>query len=87
MESDREIYGALPFVYGTLLTSVIAIVIGLPISIGIAIFISEQLKGHLAVAYSLGTLVDLLAAVPSVIYGIWELWFLLPFCLSTLKNP
>ena len=64
-DSDHGIFGAFPFIYGTLLTSAISIVIGLPISVGIAIFITEKLKGHLAIGYSLGTLVDLLAAVPS----------------------
>ena len=84
---DREIYGALPFVYGTLLTSAIAIIIGLPISIGIAIFLSERLKGHSAVAYSLGTLVDLLAAVPSVIYGLWGLLIFAPLLHEYVEKP
>ena len=48
---NNNVYGALPFIYGTLLTSALAILIGLPISIGIAIFLSERLKGHSAFAY------------------------------------
>ena len=46
---DQEIFGALPFIYGTFLTSAIAVIIGLPISIGIAVFISERLNGHLTI--------------------------------------
>jgi len=84
---DHEVFGALPFVYGTLLTSAIAIVIGLPISIGIAIFISERLNGHLAVAYGLATLVDLLAAVPSVIYGLWGLLIFAPLLREFVEKP
>ena len=52
----HEIFGAWPFIYGTLLTSAIAILIGLPISLGVAIFISERLKGHQGLGYMLGTL-------------------------------
>ena len=70
-QPSNNVFGALPFIYGTLVTSAIAIVIGFPISLGIAIFISEKLKSHQTFGYSLGTIVDLLAAVPSVIYGLW----------------
>jgi phosphate transport system permease protein len=84
---DHEVFGALPFVYGTLLTSAIAIIIGLPISIGIAIFISERLNGHLAVGYGLATLVDLLAAVPSVIYGLWGLLIFAPLLRDYVEKP
>ena len=85
--TDREIFGALPFIYGTLLTSAIAIMIGLPISIGIAIFISERLNGHLTIGYGLGTLVDLLAAVPSVIYGLWGLLIFAPLLRNYVEDP
>lgn len=84
---DHEVFGALPFIYGTLLTSVIAILIGLPISIGIAIFISEKLNGHLTIGYGLGTLVDLLAAVPSVIYGLWGLLIFAPILRDYVEKP
>ena len=84
---DHEIFGALPFIYGTLLTSAIAIVIGLPISIGIAVFISERLNRHLGVGYGLGTLVDLLAAVPSVIYGLWGLLIFAPLLRDYVEKP
>lgn len=84
---DKEIFGALPFIYGTLLTSAIAILIGLPISVGVAIFISEKLKAHLAIGYTLGTIVDLLAAVPSVIYGLWGLIILAPLLRDYIEKP
>ncbi len=83
----HEIFGAWPFIYGTLLTSAIAILIGLPISLGGAIFISERLKGHQGLSYSLGTLVDLLAAVPSVIYGLWGLFILSPLLRDYVERP
>jgi len=79
--------GALPFIYGTLLTSSIAIVIGFPISLGVAIFISEKLKSHLTFGYSLGIVVDLLAAVPSVIYGLWGVFVLIPFLRDYIEIP
>jgi phosphate transport system permease protein len=83
----HEIFGALPFIYGTLLTSAIAILIGLPISLGVAIFISERLSAHRGLGYILGTLVDLLAAVPSVIYGLWGLLILSPFLRDYVEKP
>jgi phosphate transport system permease protein len=83
----HEIFGALPFIYGTLLTSTIAILIGLPVSLGVAIFISEKLKSHQSFGYLLGTLVDLLAAVPSVIYGLWGLLILSPLLRNYVETP
>jgi phosphate transport system permease protein len=83
----HEIFGALPFIYGTLLTSAIAIIIGLPISLGVAIFISEKLKSHQGFGYLLGTLVDLLAAVPSVVYGLWGLLILSPLLRDNVEKP
>jgi phosphate transport system permease protein len=83
----HEIFGALPFIYGTLLTSGLAILIGLPISLGIAIFITERLKSHRTLGYTLGTLVDLLAAVPSVIYGLWGLIVLAPLLSKYIEKP
>ena len=78
---------ALPFIYGTLLTSAIAIVIGFPISLGVAVFISEKLKSHQTFGYTLGTVVDLLAAVPSVIYGLWGVFVLIPLLRDYVEVP
>jgi phosphate transport system permease protein len=86
-DPNHEIFGALPFIYGTLLTSAIAILIGLPISLGVAIFIAEKLKNHRSSGYLLGTLVDLLAAVPSVIYGLWGLLILNPLLRDYVEKP
>jgi phosphate transport system permease protein len=85
--STKDELGALPFIYGTLLTSAIAIIIGLPISLGVAIFISEKLKSHQTFGYLLGTIVDLLAAVPSVIYGLWGILILAPLLRDYVEKP
>ena len=69
------------------LTSAIAIIIGLPISLGVAIFITERLKSHRALGNIIGTLVDLLAAVPSVIYGLWALFILAPLLYKYIEKP
>ena len=86
-QPSNNFFGALPFIYGTLVTSAIAIVIGFPISLGIAIFISEKLKSHQKFGYLLGTLVDLLAAVPSVIYGLWGVFVLIPLLKDYVEKP
>ena len=71
------IYGALPFIYGTLLTSVIALLIAVPIALGIALLVTELLPAR--VAGPVAVIVDLLAAVPSVVWGLWGLLVLVPF--------
>src|SRR2546427_666410 len=63
------VFGAVPFVYGTLVTSALALLFGVPISLGIAIFLSELSPPWLRVP--LTYVVELLAAVPSVVYGLW----------------
>lgn len=65
-----------PLVFGTLLSSAIALVIAMPLSIGIALFISHYAPRRLASA--LGYVVDLLAAIPSVVYGLWGALWLIP---------
>lgn len=82
-----QVFGALPFVYGTLLTSVIALLIGVPISLSVAIFLSEKIASRRTLGYMIGTLVELLAAVPSVIYGLWGIFFLSPFLKVNVENP
>ena len=67
----RESYGALPYVIGTLASAGIAMAIGVPISMGIAIFISEISSSKFAMPLSF--VIELLAAVPSIIYGLWAL--------------
>jgi len=70
-------FGALAPIYGTLVTSAIALVIGVPVSFGIAIFLTEMCPAILK--RPLGTAVELLAAVPSIIYGMWGLFVFAPF--------
>ncbi len=69
-------YGALAAVYGTLITSLIAMLIAIPISFGIAIFLTELAPAWMR--RPVGVAVELLAAVPSIIYGIWGLFILSP---------
>lgn len=83
----HEIFGALPFIFGTLVTSLLALLIGLPISLGVAIFLTEKIKGRKTTRYLIGTLIELLAAVPSVIYGLWGLFFLSPFLRQYVETP
>lgn len=68
----RESFGALPYIVGTLVSAGIAMAIGVPISLGIAIFISEMSPSRLATPLSF--VIELLAAVPSIIYGLWALF-------------
>ncbi len=83
----HEIFGAAPFIFGTIVTSLIALLIGLPIGLGVAIFLSEKAKGKRVYGYTIGTLVELLAAVPSVIYGLWGLFFLSPLLKTYVEGP
>jgi phosphate transport system permease protein len=70
------VYGALPFIYGTLLTGLISVVLAVPIAIGIALLVTEFLPRRLAGPVAI--MVDLLAAVPSVVWGLWGLLVLVP---------
>jgi phosphate transport system permease protein len=72
-----EKFGALAPIYGTLVTSGIAMLIGVPVSFGVALFITELCPKWLK--RPLGTAIELLAAIPSIIYGIWGLFVLAPF--------
>lgn len=69
-------FGALPFVYGTVASSLIALLISVPFSLGIAIFLVEQAPSY--IARPVGFLVELLAAIPSVVYGLWGIFVLAP---------
>jgi phosphate transport system permease protein len=81
----RESFGVLPYVLGTLLTSGIALLIGVPLSLGIAIFLVEMAPK--AVKVPLSYLVELLAAVPSVIFGLWGLFVLRFWILDYIEIP
>ncbi len=71
-----ESFGALPFILGTLITSIIALIIAIPIGLGVAIFLAELAPNWLR--QPIGFVVELLAAVPSVIYGLWGLFVFIP---------
>jgi phosphate transport system permease protein len=81
----REAFGVLPYVWGTLLTSGIALLIGVPLSLGIAIFLAEMSPKKVRVPLSY--LVELLAAVPSVIYGLWGLFVLRFWSKDLIEGP
>ena len=70
-------FGALPFIYGTLVSSFLALLQAVPLSIGTAIFLSEMAPGWLRAPVSF--LVELLATIPSVIYGLWGIFVLVPW--------
>lgn len=77
-------YGALNAIYGTLATSFIAMLIGIPVSFGIAVFLTELCPTRLR--RPLGTAIELLAGIPSIIYGMWGLFVFVPI-LSTYIQP
>ena len=76
-------FGALAPIYGTLVTSIIALAIGIPVSFGIALFLTEMCPPILK--RPLGTAVELLAAIPSIIYGMWGLFVFAPFFADTIQ--
>ena len=76
-------YGALPFIYGTLASSLLALAIAVPISLGVAIFLSELAPAWLR--GPVGFLVELLAAVPSVVYGLWGIFALTPWLRESVE--
>lgn len=80
----KDIYGALPAIYGTLLSSLIGLIIAVPISLGAAIFLVELAPAWLKGPASL--LIEMLAAIPSVIIGLWGLYVLVPVVRSPVEN-
>ena len=77
----REIYGALPFIAGTLITSILALIICLPLAFSTSLFVAEYFR-NTRVANILSSLVDLLAGIPSIVYGLWGFYVLRPFIIS-----
>jgi len=78
-------FGALAFIYGTIVSSLIALLISVPLSLGIAIFLVEQAPVRLARPITF--LVELLAAIPSVVYGLWGIFVLAPFLRVHVEPP
>lgn len=77
-------YGALPFIYGTLVSSFLALIIAVPLAIGLAIFLTEMCPRPLRAPLSF--LTELLAAIPSVVYGLWAIFVLVPILRNDV-NP
>ena len=75
-DDDPPVFGMAALLFGTLMSSGIALLIGVPIAIGIALFISHYSSKRVGAV--LAGVVDLLAAVPSLIFGMWGLYFLIP---------
>lgn len=81
-----ESYGALAFIVGTLMTSVLALIIAIPLAFFTSLFIAEYFKGT-KIAAVVGTLVDLLAGIPSIIYGLWGFYILCPLVVKLGLSP
>ncbi|HLJ59974.1 MAG TPA: phosphate ABC transporter permease subunit PstC [bacterium] len=79
----HNIFGALPFVYGTLVSSALALLIGVPISLGVAIYLAELSLSSSSVVLSF--IVELLAAIPSVILGLWGVFVLIPWVRGSVE--
>lgn len=78
-----EKFGALPFIYGTLVSSFVALLIAVPIGLGTAIYLAEY--APYGVRRALSLLVDLLAAIPSVVYGLWAIFELVPLMRAQVQ--
>jgi len=79
----RDVFGALPFIYGTLVTSVVALVLALPVSVGLALFLTEMAPPSLKSIVSFP--ISLLAGIPSVVYGLWGLFVLVPILRKVVE--
>jgi phosphate transport system permease protein len=79
----KQIFGGAPAIYGTLITSFIAMLVGVPLALGVSIFLTELCPPFLR--RPIGVLIELLAAIPSIIYGIWGLFILAPFLQLTVQ--
>ena len=82
-DSWRMEFGALALIYGTVFSSLLALLIAVPISVALALFLNEIAPRWLSV--SLGFIVEMLAAIPSIIYGMWGLFVLAPFFKDNLQ--
>jgi phosphate transport system permease protein len=81
---DKEVYGALAFIFGTALTALLAVILAVPVSIGIALFTTQVAPGWLK--RPLVSLTDLVAVVPSVVFGLWGVLFLAPKLQGFFEN-
>jgi len=79
----RDLYGALPFIYGTLITSCVALLLALPVSVGLALFLTEMAPPGVRAVISFP--IALLAGIPSVVYGLWGLFVLVPLLRGNVE--
>ena len=84
-DAPNEIFGALVPIYGTLVTSIIALLIAVPVSFGIALFLTELSPAWLK--RPLGIAIELLAAIPSIVYGMWGLFIFAPLFATYFQEP
>jgi phosphate transport system permease protein len=82
----NEQYGAMPFITGTLMTTLLALLFCIPFSLPVALFTGEYFKGT-KIASILSTIVDLLAGIPSIIYGLWGFFTLRPIIMALNISP
>ncbi len=82
----NERYGALPFITGTLMTTLLALVFCIPFSLAVALFAGEYFKGT-KIAAVLSAVTDLLAGIPSIIYGLWGFYTLRPVVMALNLSP
>lgn len=82
----HEQYGALPFITGTLMTTGLALIFCIPFSLPVALFVGEYFKGTYLAA-TLSTVTDLLAGIPSIIYGLWGFYTLRPLIMALDISP
>lgn len=75
-------FGAVPLIFGTLVSSLLALLIAVPLSLGVAIFLTEF--APVRIRRPVAFLIELLAAIPSVVYGLWGVFFLIPFLRATV---
>src|SRR5580658_1393325 len=85
--TGQEYYSILPFIVDTLITSTIALLIALPVALGSSLFLTQLAPQFLprALRKTLGQIVDLLAAIPSIIYGFWGLEVLVPYMAANVE--
>jgi phosphate transport system permease protein len=82
-DPSSDVFGALPFVYGTLVTSAVAMLIAVPVSVGMAVFLVEMAPSRLRPVVTF--LIETLAAIPSVVYGLWGLFVLVPWLRASVE--
>jgi phosphate transport system permease protein len=84
-DPPKEVFGALPFIFGTVVTSGLALLLAVPVGVGVAIFLAQPGAG--TVRGVIGIAVELLAAIPSVVYGLWALFIMGPWLQLHVATP